>query len=137
MKKSILSIISFVFIFNITMIFENDSFYLPMRATFEHLGYSIYYDENITVSTKEDTSLLIINSNKDTYINYEKVLDESKPLIIEDSLYVPVSLVNTIGYSVNYNLNDASVTFTENIDESNEVEEINEIIIDEETINEN
>ncbi len=57
---------------NYSPIFKDGHFYLPMRASLENIGYDVYYDNNITLSTKNDDNILIINNNKDTYINLKK-----------------------------------------------------------------
>ncbi len=130
MKKDILLLTTLALVFNFTMIFEKGSFYLPLRTVLEDSGYTVYYDENITVSTKGDKNLMIINSNKDTYINYNPLDEEQKPILIENSTYAPVSLFNSLGYDVKYNFNDGTVTLEESqiVKEDKESTELGDVI---------
>ncbi len=114
MKKTIMSLLTLVVVMNTKPVFQSGQFYLPLRTTLEGVGYSVYYDDNITASTKDNSSLLVINENKDTYIDFTLLQEAKEPIQIGEHLYVPVELLNTLGYDVTYNVTGATTILEEN-----------------------
>ncbi len=113
MKKGIMSLLTFILVLNTQPVLQGGQFYLPLRQTMEGAGYKVMYDENITASTKDNTSLLVINANKDTYLDFKMLAENKQPILINDLLYMPVELLNTLGYDVTYNVTTASTSLEE------------------------
>lgn len=112
---------------------ENDRTYVPIRLIMESLKYKVDYNEG-------NKDIVIKNSNielkmkldsKDYYINEEKKSMDVMPKLIDDRLHIPLRFVaESFNEKVFWNQNNYAVIIGNYYDESIDIQEKDEVIID-------
>lgn len=97
-------------------ILQNDRTLLPLRSVVEGLGGSVAWEEETgtAVFAKGENVIFITIGSKTAFVNTEKHILDTVPIIIDGRTMLPIRFVaENLGFKVEWNESTSEITVTE------------------------